>query len=63
MSHRTFRRIVIEVLWDEIEKMAIGLQSGQPEAFEMYGVTLGKLINETSAKGHVHGGIVRALTA
>ena len=47
MSQKTFRRTIIEELWDEIEKIAIGLQSGQLEAFEMYGVQLGKLINNT----------------
>ena len=31
---------VIEQQWDEIEKMAIGLQSGRLEAYEVFGTTL-----------------------
>jgi hypothetical protein len=41
---RALRRNRIEKNWDEIEKMAIALQSGQLEAFEMFGGTLADLI-------------------
>jgi hypothetical protein len=43
--HRMLRRRQIEQNWDEIEKIAMGLQSGQLEAFEMFGMTLQNLIN------------------
>jgi hypothetical protein len=44
VSERMARRRMIEEQWDEIEKIAIGLQSGQLEALEMYGKVLGELI-------------------
>ena len=47
-SDRTLRRRLIEKQWDEIEKIAIGLQSGQLEAFEMFGMTLEDLIGNVA---------------
>jgi hypothetical protein len=47
-AHRRLRRQLIEENWDEIEKIAMGLQSGQPEAFEMFGRTLENLINNVA---------------
>jgi hypothetical protein len=44
VSERTVRRRIIEGQWEEIEKIAIGLQSGQLEALEMYGMILADLI-------------------
>ena len=44
-TSEALRRKLIEENWDEIEKIAIGLQSGQLEAFEMYGVMLAELID------------------
>jgi hypothetical protein len=44
VSDRTVRRRILEKQWDEVEKIAIGLQSGQLEALEMYGKVLGDLI-------------------
>ena len=43
VSQKTLRRKLIEANWDEIEKIAIGLQSGQLEAFEMYATVLDNL--------------------
>ena len=34
ISLNALRRQLLETHWDEIEKMAMGLQSGQLEAFE-----------------------------
>jgi hypothetical protein len=47
-SDRASRRSLIEEHWDEIEKIAIGLQSGQLEAFEMYGMVLDDLIGNAA---------------
>lgn len=35
MSDKRLRRKLIEANWNEIDKIAIGLQSGQLEAFEL----------------------------
>jgi hypothetical protein len=35
MSDKRLRRKLIEANWDEIEKIALGLQSGQLEALEL----------------------------
>jgi len=44
------RRRVIEQQWDEIEKMAIGLQSGMLEAYEVFGTTLeGVIMNRSQS--------------
>ena len=42
------RQRVIEQQWDEIEKMAIGLQSGRLEAYEVFGTTLERVIKNRS---------------
>ena len=39
-SDRALRRKLIEAKWEEIEKIAIALQSGQLEGFEAYGIML-----------------------
>jgi hypothetical protein len=44
MSDTALRRKHIGKHWDEIEKIAMGLQSGQLEAFEMFGMILERLI-------------------
>jgi hypothetical protein len=48
------RRKLVEANWDEIEKIAMGLQSGQLEAFEMFGIVLDGLIrNRAQADMHM----------
>ena len=48
MSDKRLRRKLIEANWDEIEKIAIGLQSGQLEAFEMYATVLDNLVENAA---------------
>jgi len=47
-SAQSRRKKLVEAQWDEIEKIAIGLQSGLLEAFEMFGRTLHRLIGNTA---------------
>jgi hypothetical protein len=54
ISLNALRKQLLEMHWDEIEKMAMGLQSGQLEAFEMYGVALADLMdNAAQADKHM----------
>ena len=48
ISLEALRGQLVETNWDEIEKMAMGLQSGQLEAFEMYGAALADLIDNAA---------------
>ena len=45
---RRLRRKIVQKQWDEIEKMAIALQSGQLEAFEMMGMVLDGLVGNAA---------------
>ncbi|HEX2841417.1 hypothetical protein [Hyphomicrobium sp.] len=38
------RREMLATQWDEIEKMAMGMQSGMLEAFEIFGTTLEEVV-------------------
>ena len=53
ISSSALRRQLLETHWDEIEKMAMGLRSGQLEAFDMYGVALADLI-DNAAQADMH---------
>ena len=48
MSDKRLRRKLIEANWDEIEKNAIALQSGQLEAFEMYATVFDDLVENAA---------------
>ena len=48
MSDKRLRRKRIEANWDEIEKNAIALQSGQLEAFEMYATVFDDLVENAA---------------
>jgi hypothetical protein len=52
-SMEALRGQLVETNWDEIKKMAMGLQSGQLDAFEMYGAALADLI-DNAAQADMH---------
>ena len=53
INMEALRGQLVETNWDEIKKMAMGLQSGQLEAFEMYGAALADLI-DNAAQADMH---------